>query len=328
MLGQQHEAEQRLAHRQGQEPVPEKKAVASGEGGEGQQGVDERLKTEGAPQGGNGVGRDVGTTAEVAAQSGPVATEFAGPPGQTAELKQIGAQAAGGAILQLRIEPGQMGVAVVPLVVAAIEIGVVEAENAGPPGDRVVETAAGEGGAMAALMHGAEGEGQGPAEQQQPGQGQGQVPGRRQAPGPGGCGLQRQRPQRSPDHDQAEMQAELPQRRCIAAAVQRSQEARFEKVGGRRAGAGPGCAGGIGCDFHPSGRCWADSGVVEPGVAFAPNRTARRGSGWSARLRQAFADERRLHSYGDPVQRQDADGGHAHGACHKPGEAQIWRQCS
>ena len=45
-----------------------------------------------------------------------------------------------------------MGVAVVPLVVAPIEGGVVEAEQTHQPGHSVVETLAAKGGAVAALV--------------------------------------------------------------------------------------------------------------------------------------------------------------------------------
>jgi hypothetical protein len=121
-------------------------------------------------------------------------------------------------LLQLGIEPRLVRVAVVPLVIAAVKVGVVETEHTGPPGHRVIAGPVGEGRAVAAFMHGAEAEGQAPAQQQQ----------RRQAQGPGPGGLQ---PDGGTQHNQAPMARHLTPAGCITAPVELGQPPRADQVG-------------------------------------------------------------------------------------------------
>lgn len=155
-----------------------------------------------------------------------MAAEFADPPGESAELEEIGGQGAGCRVLQFRIEPGLMGVAVMPLVIAAIEIGVVEAQDPGQPSHRVVEAAAGEVGAVAALVHGAKAERQASAQEDQSGQPQ----------------WQRTicvQPNRSAQRDQRCMADRSAPPRCIAASIEFRQLVRRDqrwagRLGGHR----------------------------------------------------------------------------------------------
>ena len=179
MLGQQHKAQQGLPHRQGQEPKPEKKTVGADQGQQGQQAIDSELQRQRTTHRRDGISGDVGTGAEISSQPCQMAADLADPPGDGTELQQIGTPGGGRTVLQLWIEAHQVGVAVVPLVVTPVEIGVIETQHPGPPGHAIVEIPAGEGGAVARLMHGAEREGQAPAQQQQAEQPQRRHHGRR-----------------------------------------------------------------------------------------------------------------------------------------------------
>ena len=122
-----------------------------------------------------------------------------------------------------------MGVAVVPLVVAAVEISVVETQHAGPPGHAIVEGAAGEGGAVAGLMHRAEREGQAPTQQQQTEQPQRRHQRRRhqwrrhQRRRHQRRKHQRLAPQQPTSHQHAQMEGQLQQPGPVMALVEGSQ---------------------------------------------------------------------------------------------------------
>ena len=174
VLCQQHKTQQGLADQQRKQPEARQKAVAAWKRQQQQGAIDGELPTQRRSYPIRRLRRDVGVGAEITPQTAPVPPQLAQPPGQPAQLQQIGAEAGGRGILQLRIQARLVGVAMVPLVIAAVEIGVVEAQHAKPPGQGVVALAIGEGGAVGALMHGAEAEGQTPAEQRQTHQAQGQ----------------------------------------------------------------------------------------------------------------------------------------------------------
>ena len=106
-----------------------------------------------------------------------MAAQFADPPVPAQQLQAVGQAGGGLGILQFGIEAHLVGEAVVPLVIAAVKGGVVEAQQAGDPGTGVVEAAAGKGGAVAAFVHGRKAGGQANAagHQAQQSQGQGQA---------------------------------------------------------------------------------------------------------------------------------------------------------
>ena len=229
VLGQQHKAQQGLPHRQRQQPIPEQKTVGTDQGNQGQQAISSELQPQRTTHPRGGIGGDVRTGAEISSQPCQMAADLADPPGQAAELQQIGGSGGGGLVLQFRIETHQVGVAVVPLVIAPVEIGVVETQHARPPGHGVVEGAAGEGGAVAGLVHRAEREGQAPTQQQQADQPQRRHQRRRhqrhkhqrrrhQTRLP-----QRLAPQQPTSHQHAQMEGELQQPGPVMALVESSQ---------------------------------------------------------------------------------------------------------
>ena len=103
-----------------------------------------------------------------------------------------------------------MGVAVVPLVIATVKIGVVEADYPCPPGPAIVTVALVKGGAVTALVHGAEAKGQSGAQQSQG----------RQAQHQGQSGLA---PQPATHQDQGQMAPELTPTSGIGTAIEQCQ---------------------------------------------------------------------------------------------------------
>lgn len=123
MLGQQEETQERLTHQQRQQPVPEQKAIAPRQREQGQGAIDGELPANRLAHLGNHLRVEVGHGREIGPnQLTAVAAELAGPPVPAADLEHVAPEAGGGRILKLRVEPWQVGVAVVPLVVAAVKV--------------------------------------------------------------------------------------------------------------------------------------------------------------------------------------------------------------